>query len=287
MKIDLHCHTNASDGQLSSTEIIKWAIDKGLPAISITDHDTLNGLDEAIKFSKGKNIEFISGIELSCDEDNLESDEIHIVGLFINPKNKGLMEMTKISDKARGLQKKEIIRKLNDLGFDINFEEIVEEANGGTLGRPHIARVLIKKYPEKYKTTDDIFSELLRKEGRAFVKQKGFSLKEIISAIKDAGGISILAHPGFLGKNYKMVIDKFVENGGNGIEVDYPYEYSENFNKNDSKIMIEKFRKIAKDSNLLISGGSDFHLKNRSVMIGDFGISKYEFERMKGLSSGN
>ena len=281
MKIDLHCHTNVSDGQFSPTETIKWAIEKGLPAIAITDHDTVNGLNGAIDFSRGKDIEFIPGIELSCDEDNLESDEIHIVGLFINPRNKQLLEMTKTSEKARDIQKKDIIKKLNDLGFDVSYEEIIKEADGAILGRPHIARVLIKKYPERFKTTDDIFSELLGEGKKAFVKQRGFSLKEIISIIKGAGGISILAHPGFLGRGSKKVISKFIENGGDGIEVDYPYEYSGDFDKNESKILIEKFRKIAKDNCLLISGGSDFHLKNKSVEIGDFGVNEEEFKKMK------
>jgi len=287
MEFDLHCHTNASDGEFTPIQTIKWAMKKGLKAIAITDHDTLSSLSEAISFSKGKNIEFIPGIEISCSEDSLDVEDLHVVGLFVNPENKALIKMTKTLQEARNNQKQEITKKLNELGFNISLKEIFKEANGGILGRLHIAKILIRKYPKKYKNTDKVFQELLGRGGKAFVKQKKFPLKKVIKTINNAGGISILAHPGLIGKNAERIIDKFLEMGGQGIEIDYPYRYSDKFNEKESKNLIWKFKKIAHKKGLLISGGSDFHSKDKLVEIGEFGINNREFKNLKSIKNNN
>jgi len=281
MKIDLHCHTTASDGQFSPIKLIQWAMDKKIKAIAITDHDTLNGLEEAIKFSNGKDIKFIPGIEIGCNEESLELEDIHVVGLFVDYKNRGLQEMTEKLWKFRNEQKKKIVDKLKALGFDISFREVLDEANGGVLGRPHIARVLMKKYPERYKSINEVFSDLLRENKRAFVDQKRFSLKEVIEIIHKSGGIAILAHPGLLKDKAEVVIDKFIDGGGSGIEVDCPYQYSDMYDEEESIELVKKFRKIAEDKKILISGGGDFHFNDKLYGIGDFGISEKEFKDME------
>src|SRR3989338_4644037 len=126
--IDLHCHTTASDGKLAPKDLVKLALNKKLKAIAITDHDTVNGIDEALKAAKGKNIEIIPGVEISCDDPGFI--DTHILGLFINPKSKPIASMLKKSKKYRDNQKKSIIKKFQKLGFKITYREVKAIAKG-------------------------------------------------------------------------------------------------------------------------------------------------------------
>ena len=278
MKIDLHCHTTASDGILKPVEIVRRAIKRKLLAIAITDHDTLDGINEAITFSRNQDIEIIAGIELSCFEEKIE--DIHIIGLFIDSKNDKLKEITEYLRKMRYNQKEEIIKKLNKFNFEINLKEVLEEANGAVLGRPHISRVLCKKYYPRY-TEKRIYEELIGNNKKCFVKQKKISMKEAISIIKEAGGVSIIAHPGILNKNMDFIIHKFLEYNGDGIEIEYPYEERGIFNKKTSSSIKRYLRKIANKEDLIISGGTDFHTDKDNINIGDYGITVDEFKKIK------
>ena len=166
--IDLHNHTTTSDGTLSPQQLIDFALQRGLKIIAITDHDTIDCLDWSLEYSKNKPIEIVPGIEFSCEEIARGFDEVHILGLFIDPKNERLIERTKIIRKKRVERAREIIKKLQLLDYSINFEE-VEQGVGASLGRPHIAKVLVEKYPEKFTNVSDIFSTLLGTGKPAFV----------------------------------------------------------------------------------------------------------------------
>lgn len=274
-KIDLQIHTTASDGKSSPSEIIRLAINKGMKAIAITDHDTISGLREAMEYKKDKNIELVSGIELSCHEDFYQKT-IDVLGLFIDYKNKELKEFIKKSQDDRIEEKKEIIKKLNNLGYKITFDELIQES-GESLGRPIIGRILVRKYPEEFSTVDDVFQKLIGEGKPAFVPRPKVSMKKAVEIIKRAEGISILAHPGRYGNSFKEIIIKFEQDGGDGIECDYPYEkiigISDNINK--------RLRKIAEEKDLLISGGSDFHDLERGSEMGDCGLTDEEFYKLK------
>ena len=144
--IDLQCHTTASDGRLTPAELVNLAIEKKLSAIAITDHDSVNGINEAIKAAKGKNIEIVPGVEISCDDPGYV--DTHILGLFVNHKNKTLNSLLKKSQSYREQQKKDIINKFQKLGFKITFDEVKAIAKG-EIGRPHIAKIIIKNNPGK------------------------------------------------------------------------------------------------------------------------------------------
>lgn len=278
--IDLHIHTNASDGTLSPKDLINLAIKKNMKAIAITDHDTISGLKEALEYSKNKNIEVIPGVEISCEDNNLNIHNIHILGLFINYKNKKLNLLLEKLKQSRIKQKKEIIKKLNKLDFDITFDELKKEV-GDSFGRPHIAKILVKK--GIFSNTQNVFEELIDEGKRAYVKQKQASIKEAINTIKNSKGISILAHPAIYGlNNYKKIINRFINLGGQGLEVNYPYDKVYTLStKLTSKLNLE-FRKIVKNKNLLISGGTDFHGGyGRPIEIGDYGINKKELQKLK------
>lgn len=274
MKIDLHIHTTASDGKLTPTELIDLAIKRGIKAIAITDHNNINGIEEAVKYSQGKNIEFIPGIEFSANQGELDK-EIHIVGLFIDYDNGGMIKLIERQREFGIIASKRIIKRLNELNYEITFEECVNENKRETFGRPIIAQILMRKYSQ-FKDRKQVFNELLGKEGKAFFKNESASIEEIINAVHASRGIVILAHPAYL-NNAEAVIKEFIKLRGDGLEVEYSYD---SFGEEGQKLK-EKFRKIAEENNLIISGGTDFHEKTEKADLGDFGISELEYQKMK------
>jgi 3',5'-nucleoside bisphosphate phosphatase len=275
MKIDLHMHSNHSDGEFSPKELVEIASKKGIPAMSITDHDKVTANKEAEKYAKEKGIKYISGIEITTTPPE-GVKELHIVGLFINSEDEEIKAIPEKHKEYAILTAKKIIKKLNNLNYKINFEELVQETKGEHFGRPFIAKVLMRKYPEKFQERSQVFDELLGKQGKAFVIPKGTKLNEAIKIIHNAGGIAIVAHPWYLGNNMLKILNKFVSLGGDGIELDY--------SPNDSipentKEILEKF---VKEHNLVISGGTDFHnIGEGKKEIGDRGISEKEFLKLK------
>jgi len=272
--IDLHTHTTASDGDFSPSKLVKYAEKKGLQAIAITDHDTVDGLDEAKAVRSS--VEVISGVEISCDNPKQGFIDFHILGLFIDHKNKDLTDLLNKSKKARIEQKRLIIKKLNELGFKVTFDEARGFAKG-EIGRPHIAMALIKNYPGKFKDIGDVFVQVLGNSKPGFVPRKTIITgKEAIDAIHAAGGVAILAHPGVYSDDDALqLIDFFVKEGGDGIETEYAY--SSNIKGVTKERGIEKirlFKKIAKEKGLLESGGSDYHGTSKRVPLGGLDIGE-------------
>lgn len=274
MKMDLHTHTTASDGKLTPTELIDLAIKRGIKALAIADHNNVRGIKEALEYSKNRDVEFVPGIEFSANPGDLDK-EIHIVGLFIDDNHNGIKKLIGRQEEFGVIASKRMIKRLNELDYEITFEECVNEKNRITFGRPTIAQVLMRKYPE-FKDSKQVFNELLGKEGKAFFKNEFASIGEIIDIVHASGGIVILAHPAYL-NDADAVIKEFIKLGGDGLEVECPYE---GFGEEGQRLR-DKFRKIAEENNLIISGGTDFHEKTEKVDLGDFGISELEFSRMK------
>jgi len=274
-KIDLHMHSTHSDGEFTPKELVDIVVKKGISALAITDHDKVTANEEARVYAKEKGIEYVSGIEITATPPE-GVKELHIVGLFINPENE---EIKSIHDKHKKYAidtAKKIIEKLNILGYEITFEELIKETNGEHFGRPFIAKILMRKYPEKFQERKQVFDELLGKQGKAFVLPKGKELKEAIRIIHNARGIAIVAHPWYLGENMEEILEKFVSFGGDGIELDYVEKES----------IPEKTMDILKDfiqkNNLIVSGGTDFHYKEEGEKeIGDKGLSEEEFLKLK------
>lgn len=275
VKIDLHMHSNYSDGEFSPKELVEIVSKKGISTMSITDHDKTTANKEIEEYAKEMGLEYIHGIEITTTPPE-GVKELHIVGLFIDSENE---EIKKIPEKHRKYAietAKRIIENLNKLGYEISFEELVKETKGGHFGRPFIAKILMKKYPEKFQERSQVFDELLGKQGKAFVMPKGTELKEVIKIIHNAGGIAFVAHPWYLGRNIKEILEEFISFGGDGIELDYQPKDSI---PGDTKQILETF---AKKHNLVISGGTDFHEeKEGGKEIGDRGISEEEFLQLK------
>lgn len=260
-------HTNASDGEFSPEKVVDKALRKGLRAIAITDHDTVDGIKRAEDHAK--NIEIVPGIEISCDEEKRGYKEVHMLGLLIDHKNKDLIKFCEDVKIIRINQKKEMIEKLQNLGYEINFEE-VKNIVGSSFGRPHIAKILMEKYPEEFFSIPDVFDKYLGVGKPAFVERKNkVDLKGGIDIVKKAKGIPILAHPGVYASDADEIIHIFKELGGEGIETYYPYHIvcpQLNIDEKENMKLIKNFQDLAKSLNLIESGGNDFHGSDRNTM---------------------
>lgn len=261
--IDLQTHTVASDGELTPEELVDIAVEKKLSAIAITDHDSLASIKRAIEYSKGKNIEVIPGIELSCDDSLFNYDKIDVLGLFVDYNHRSLISLAEQTSKKRELNKKEIIKKLNMCGFKIDFDEVKKTVKGA-FGRPHIAKFLLRKYPKKFDSVKDVFDKYIGTGKAAFVKPEDFiPVKDAVRIIKKSHGISILAHPGIYQKEDSIrLIDYFIGSGGEGIETYYPYHLicpEQKLNKKENEELINFYKNIAKSKKILESGGNDHH----------------------------
>ena len=261
--IDLQCHTVASDGELTPEQLVDLAIEKKLSAIAITDHDSIASLKTAIEYSKDKNLEIIPGIELSCDDPLFNYDKIDVLGLFVDYNNKELNDLIQHINNRREENKRQIIEKLKGFGYEIEYNDVKKTVKG-TFGRPHIAKYLLKKYPDKFNSVRDVFDKLIGRGEKAYLDTKGrVSIKDGIKIIKETGGVAILAHPGIYSKEDSIkLIDYFIDNGGDGIETYYPYHiiYPQlKLDKKGNMVLIEFYRNITRTKKILESGGNDHH----------------------------
>src|SRR5512137_1182473 len=194
--VDLHLHTTASDGVLSPSEIVRYAKVKGLQAIAITDHDTIEGLEEGLSEGEKIGFEVIPGIEISAEH---SSGSMHILGFFLDIHHPLLNEKLGYLQRARAERNPKIVGKLNQLGIDITYDEVLKASGGGQVGRPHFANVLIeKKYVRSFQ---EAFDRFLKKGAPAYVDKVRFTSGEAIHFIREAGGVAVLAHPNTLGVN--------------------------------------------------------------------------------------
>lgn len=265
---DLHIHTTASDGKFKPHYVIERAKDIGLYACAITDHDTIDGLDEAIEAGSSYGIEVIPGIELNTD---VPGGEIHILGYFIPYKDKEFAnEIVKFKN-GRYKRVIEIIDNLKKLGIKIYLEEVLEEAGSAALGRPHIARVLVKR--GFVFSFEDAFHRYLEKGKPAYVPHMNrLDPIKAIKFIKSYGGIPVLAHPGL--NKLDALIPEFVKAGLMGLEI-----YHSKHGIDD----IKKYFDIANNFDLIITGGSDCHGEYtiNGFLMGKYGLDKEDFLKFK------
>lgn len=246
--IDLHTHSTASDGSMSPAELVRHAKERGLAAVALTDHDTVDGIQEAIKEGKRSGVEVIPGIEISVRY----KPEMHILGLF--PEGDSYLNIrSELSTVKKGREdrNKKIINRLNELGIEITEDEVKDVAMGDITGRPHIARVLVAK--GYVRTIDEAFDIYLCKEGLAYFQRFELEPADGIRAIKKSGGVPVIAHPVFLRKSYDemdKLLKELKEYGLGGIEA----HYSENTKEDTGN-----FLRLAIKHELVATGGSDFH----------------------------
>lgn len=240
---DLHAHTTASDGTFTPTELVEHARQRGLHGVGITDHDSTEGINEALVAGRRLAVEVVPGVEINTE---YEGKEVHILGYYFDTANLELQTLFHTLRTERVARMQRILMKLREIGIDINESEVRQEAGEGAIGRPHIARVLIRKGFAA--DIPDAFGKFLAKGAAAYVERFKLSPGDAIQVIKNAGGVPILAHPGLVGKD--AIIEELIPQGLAGIEVSHP---------DHSQKDRERYKKIADDLQLIATGGSDFH----------------------------
>lgn len=253
--VDLHVHSNESDGSYSPADIITFAANAGMSAVALTDHDTISGLAAAsCRANDFPQMAFIPGVEISAE---YSPGLMHILGLGINPDDEGLAEVTAGLRDARANRNPQIIQKLRDMGIDISLDEVLEascKAAGpdSVLGRPHIAMVLVKK--GFVKDLSDAFEKFIGTHAPAYVPKDHLSPSQAIAAINNAGGTAVLAHPVQLECTNELQLEtlvrKLIHAGLGGMEC---------YHSSHNDIQTRTYLKIAKKLGLIITGGSDYH----------------------------
>lgn len=268
MIFDLHIHTYYSDGLFSPEEIVNIAINKGIDGIAITDHDTIEGVKSILNKGQNNKLHIIPGIEMGTI---FQNSEVHILGYFIDYNSKRLINAINWLKTNRIKRGMEIIKKLNSLDIHLSYNKIKEFVKGDYIGRPHIAKALVK---EGYvKSIEEAFDKYLNRGKAAYIQRKTLTLKETINLIHEIGGIAVLAHPGILKE--KEAIYSCINYGIDGIEVIHSKHTNED---------IKTLLRIAKQNDLIITGGSDCHGKiiNGDYLIGKYYINIDDIPQMKG-----
>ena len=246
---DLHIHTFYSDGTSSPEEVVEQAQQAGLCAIAITDHDTIDGIEPTIQAASKYNLEVISGIELSSEINN---KDIHILGYFFDHKSSYLHEQLEHFQNTRIERMKMMIEKLNGLGISgITFEEVAALAKSKSVGRPHLATILVNK--GKVGNLREAFDKYLAEGAPAYVAKYKQTPFEAIDLIEKCGGIAVMAHPAVTGMD--EIIPRLVRKGLRGLEVYYPFSSSK---------IVGFYEGLAKKHHLFMTGGSDSHGKARN-----------------------
>ncbi len=244
--IDLHTHSNCSDGSMSPSELVIHAARNGLAAIALTDHDTVNGIKEAVAKGKDCGIEVVPAIEFSAKSETLT----HILGYYIDVDN---INITSILDEIVAARRERNVmtaKLLQELGFDVTLEEAAAIAPGGIIGRAHFAKLLMDKgYTSSVKES---FDKYLAAGKPAYFTNQKLEAKRIIEAIHSAGGVAFLAHPHQmkLGDGLEDYVKELVSYGLDGME-GYYSEYDSN--------MQTEYQAMAARYGLALSGGTDFH----------------------------
>lgn len=266
---DLHTHTYYSDGLLSPEELVKEAALRGLAAVAITDHDSIDGIDEAMDAASFYHIEVIPGVELTAYEGRIE---VHILGFFVQLDSEILMSSMDAVQDARRDRLARMMEQLKAIGIDVASEDIIIDSKNKSVGRLHLAEALVKK--NVVGSISEAFNKYLGNDGPVWSPKYDMSVADVIKLVKAAGGVSVLAHPGVL--NHDELIPYMVSCGLNGIEACYPRH---------ATVQEDYYRGIARKHGLCISGGSDYHGPGRSAAdIGQATITAGELDKIRALA---
>lgn len=254
-RADLHIHTRASDGELSPTEVVRAAAAGKLDVIAVTDHDTIDGLAEALRAAEGGPVRVITGVEVSSQH---EGDEIHVLGYHIHPDAAPLRAHEHSALGRRQERAREMVRILQGQGIAIDYEDVLRIAgtDARAIGRPHVARALLAG--GHVRSMGEAFDRYLADGGLAFVRTEFPTVRDSIEMIRASGGVAVWAHPSL--DTLEKYAPTFAEWGLSGIE-----SFRPNTNPTDGK----RIRGVAKGLGMFVTGGSDWHGPHRS-RLGDF-----------------
>jgi predicted metal-dependent phosphoesterase TrpH len=271
-RVDLHVHSNVSDGKYTPEEIVARAAKIGLEYLALTDHDSVDGI-AAAKEAAGAfpGLTFIPGVEISTD---VPDGEVHVLGYFIDDTDKGLTGNLKRFRDSRLGRARGMIDKLHGLGIDIDWRRVQEIAGDGTIGRPHIARAMLEKgYIE---TFTEAFEKYIGRDGPAYVEREKMTPSEAVALVLRSGGLPVLAHP-FTVPDPERIVVELKAAGLVGIEVYY---------KDNTEEQTEALLGLAERYGLIATGGTDYHGidDSREVALGGVEVPVSAAERLIALA---
>jgi predicted metal-dependent phosphoesterase TrpH len=266
--IDLHAHTTASDGALSPQELVRLAKRSGVSVLAVTDHDTLAGIQAAMGEAVRTGLQIVPGVEMTAYVDDLE---VHILGHFINPDDSRLAEFLASSRDDRVERVRRMVDKLWAFGLPLDADEILAKTQspGSSVGRPHVAQAMVRR--GYVASVQEAFDRYLTPGKPAHVERSRLPAAEVVLAIKRAGGVSSLAHPGVYGRD--EVIPRLVEQGLMGLEACHPDHGAE---------AIFRYERLRLKYGLLAVCGSDYHGTDglRLSSLGSPSLPEAEFEQL-------
>lgn len=254
MITELHCHTTASDGRLSPTQVVQLAKQRDVALLAITDHDTIAAHEEALAAGASLGLRIIPGIEVSALS---PEGEVHVLGYNVRPDDDATIQTLNSLRGVREARARGMIDKLAALGIVVPFERVKALAGDAMIGRPHLARVLVEMgVVTNMQTAFDVYLA----EGKpAFVPHEGLTPAQAVDLIHAAHGVAVLAHPALYRGDLAVLLDAMLAAGLDGIEAFYPMH---------TPPQIVQYKAIAKQHDLVLTGGSDFH-----AVIGDQPVS--------------
>lgn len=241
--IDLHLHTNLSDGVLSPAELLREVRNRNLTAFAVTDHDTIDGYLELRSLLSDDVPELVSGLEMSVA---VGSEDLHMLAYLFDPEHDELNETLRNFRQERNHRGRRMVEKLNRMGMTLSMEAVLEAAGDSAIGRPHIAEAMMNE--GLVGNIEDAFRKYIGDHSPAYIPKNMVQPREAIELIHRAGGLAVLAHP-YINDAHKQ-LESLTQLGLDGLEV---YHYSH------SKQLVAELKRLAVKHGLLLSGGSDFH----------------------------
>ena len=271
MKIDLHTHSTYSDGTDKPSELINKALAAGITIIGLTDHDSVSGWQEATKALRS-GISLVPGAEISCQ--TTDGISVHILGLLFDANNTELMNTLEKTRENRHGRMEKIIARINEAGIDITMNDVLEQlSDGATLGRPHLADALVKK--GVVTSRDEAFTQMLHNNSKYYVSHYSPTPEAAIALIKAAGGVSVIAHPMASHRGRTISLETFgslIDSGLDGIEVDH---------RDHSPAEKKQLISLASESNLVMTGASDYHGNGKLNSLGEYTTNPDQWERLE------
>ena len=243
MRVDLHCHSTASDGEFAPAVVVRRAREAGLAAIALTDHDTTAGVGEAVRAGSDLGVRVVCGCEFSV---KAPWGELHLLGYFLDPDHAGLQEFLAGTRAARRRRAAEMVTRLRQLGVGIELGQVESAANGGALGRPHVARVLVERGVSA--DIGEAFDRYLGRGRPGYVEKPLPTLHQVTELVHAVGGLAVAAHLGTHGSEGQIRV--FKQQGLDGLEVRHP---------SHPPALEARLTRMAEWLDLAISGGSDWH----------------------------
>ncbi len=241
--VDLHTHSIHSDGTWTPTQIVERALARGLSAIALTDHDSVDGLDEARSRASGTDLEIVAGVELSAFDGSVE---VHVLGYFVDDHDGEFRQTLMQFREQRLLRAHAILERLEELGLDLSWDDVIERAKGGSIGRPHIAEAMVAA--NYCSNLDEAFRRFLGPRGAAYIPRKSLTPRGAIELVRRASGVSVVAHPATMQRD--NLISEMANLGLGGVEVIHP--------RHDDADR-RRFARLCERHNLVATGGSDSH----------------------------